>query len=835
MRAKQQGETRTITPDRESKESYKDSSIDSEKASESDATESSDGGAEEEEPTIDRVVVDYASKSAGGLVLESSPSMKGASNLLTSDQDKYAISPCEDKKKVVIGLSEDILVKQVKLANYERYSSQVHEFQISGSQTMGNWVDLGTYKADQRNGEQTFDLLEPAWARYLTFRFLSHYGQEHYCTISQIKVHGSTMLQGFHEQWKDNEEEIPETDDDDDGDGIVVVPVTKDEQTPSGSTGSDITDVVEKEASEGSLMGQEQLSGSMKMTDESPLEAMEEADAKAEVDDGEKSGPGPSTKEDAEVESVPSASIADESSEFIDVISPQSESGDTQGDLFSSERSSKVVAVEKEDMDETVPQPGGLPSEAGKAASFLRGGLSQPSLSSASIETAAQRAASAPMGGNTPQLGTDARLKDVQGSSVIDSVKNVVAEASGALKAIKDAPTVSDALHGIQEKLKSVKGADVRIDQPLREASPSDEADTDEELPEEASGRSEPPEVVSVDDTTSDAEPIADKSTSDSSSLQTDEDIHHSQEPAEETSKPTVIGKTATPIVPDDSAIPSSETTKQPEAEVPAKIIEVDPALTELLSRFPSASCLNDLHFSEFKAKVLAARKGSPAGGGAPVNAAAGRLEPIFKTLTDEIKALQVNNSAQKHYSRALVACYQQIMFEIMSELDGLQRQHDARLADLERAVSEMQSSDFTTFCNELATGVFVLMSAVAANLWFEKALLAVPFVALLGMSLISLVAKRRRYQRDSLSESATPEQISSRIHVVSDSSEPTPTRNASAPSLAIECIEIPDSLEAREDSSDDDEDTALRTPSPPSPKRSSIETSNPHRENPVE
>eukprot|EP00934_Nitzschia_sp_Nitz4_P007932 Nitzschia sp. Nitz4//scaffold1_size375055//181955//184669//NITZ4_000273-RA/size375055-processed-gene-0.361-mRNA-1//1//CDS//3329541036//7922//frame0 len=168
----------------------------------------------DEDNTLARVSVDYASKSAGALIIEKSTSFQGTSNLLNGDKDKYAIAPCEDKRFVVISLSEDILVKQIKLANYERFSSSVKEFQVMGSQTLGTWFDLGTYQAKAGFGEQTFVLYEPAWARYLKLKYLSHHGDEFYCTQSQIQVHGSTMIQGFHEQWEesnkeDNEEDSP--------------------------------------------------------------------------------------------------------------------------------------------------------------------------------------------------------------------------------------------------------------------------------------------------------------------------------------------------------------------------------------------------------------------------------------------------------------------------------------------------------------------------------------------------------------------------------------------------------------------------------------------------
>ncbi|GKY96735.1 hypothetical protein MPSEU_000633000 [Mayamaea pseudoterrestris] len=170
--------------------------------------------------------VDYASKAAGALILESSRGLDGAANLLTKDKDKYAIADCQHLRQehrnkdehaltssnsinsyfVVIGLSEDILVKRIVLANYERYSSPFREFSVMGSPTAdGNWMyRLGEFEMQLQQGKQSFDLVKPVWARYLKVEFKSYYGDEHYCTLSQIMVHGSTVLQGFHEQWEED-------------------------------------------------------------------------------------------------------------------------------------------------------------------------------------------------------------------------------------------------------------------------------------------------------------------------------------------------------------------------------------------------------------------------------------------------------------------------------------------------------------------------------------------------------------------------------------------------------------------------------------------------------
>jgi hypothetical protein len=80
----------------------------------------------------------------------------GYSHLLSGDRDKYGISPCDEKKWVVIGLSEDVLVTSVALANFEKYSSMLKEFQLlaSTSYPTEKWINLGVYEAQARLGEQ---------------------------------------------------------------------------------------------------------------------------------------------------------------------------------------------------------------------------------------------------------------------------------------------------------------------------------------------------------------------------------------------------------------------------------------------------------------------------------------------------------------------------------------------------------------------------------------------------------------------------------------------------------------------------------------------------------
>ena len=155
---------------------------------------------EAEEPSSESTVkINFASVSAGAVVLEKCKASKGYGNLLSDDKDKYGIAPCSEKKWLIIGLSEDVLVRTIVMENYEKYSSLLHEFQVLGSTSYpsSSWHDFGVYAAEAKLGAQEFNLTTPAWARYLKFRFLSQHGSEFYCTLSQIKVYGSTVLETF--------------------------------------------------------------------------------------------------------------------------------------------------------------------------------------------------------------------------------------------------------------------------------------------------------------------------------------------------------------------------------------------------------------------------------------------------------------------------------------------------------------------------------------------------------------------------------------------------------------------------------------------------------------
>ncbi|RLN43804.1 hypothetical protein BBJ28_00019929 [Nothophytophthora sp. Chile5] len=132
----------------------------------------------------------YASLDAGATILDSSPETKSPTNLLVPDKDRYMLIPCENPRKwVVISLSEDVHADAIAIANYEKFSSPVKAFIVLGSVNYptDTWLVLGNFTAAHANGEQVFQLDSLQHVRYIKFRFLSHYGSEYYCTLSQLR------------------------------------------------------------------------------------------------------------------------------------------------------------------------------------------------------------------------------------------------------------------------------------------------------------------------------------------------------------------------------------------------------------------------------------------------------------------------------------------------------------------------------------------------------------------------------------------------------------------------------------------------------------------------
>ncbi|EPE34072.1 Galactose-binding protein [Glarea lozoyensis ATCC 20868] len=149
----------------------------------------------------------YSSFDAGATVVKTHQGAKNSKSILIENKDSYMLSVCSKENKfVIIELSEDIWIDTVVLANYEFFSSMIRQFRVSVSDhypaKLDKWKNVGIYEARNSREIQAFLIENPQiWARYIRIEFVSHYGNEYYCPLSLVRVHGTRML----ESWKESE------------------------------------------------------------------------------------------------------------------------------------------------------------------------------------------------------------------------------------------------------------------------------------------------------------------------------------------------------------------------------------------------------------------------------------------------------------------------------------------------------------------------------------------------------------------------------------------------------------------------------------------------------
>ncbi|KNA08614.1 hypothetical protein SOVF_161000 [Spinacia oleracea] len=146
----------------------------------------------------DGTAYNFASAAKGAKVVAHNKEAKGANNILGKDHDKYLRNPCSVSDKfVVVELAEETLVDSVKIANFEHYSSNFKEFELQGSLSYPTdaWSFMGKFVAANVKHAQTFVLPEPKWVTYLNLSLVSHYGSEHYCTLSVLEVYGVDAIE----------------------------------------------------------------------------------------------------------------------------------------------------------------------------------------------------------------------------------------------------------------------------------------------------------------------------------------------------------------------------------------------------------------------------------------------------------------------------------------------------------------------------------------------------------------------------------------------------------------------------------------------------------------
>jgi hypothetical protein len=103
-------------------------------------------------------------------------------------------------------------------------------------------------------------------------------------------------------------------------------------------------------------------------------------------------------------------------------------------------------------------------------------------------------------------------------------------------------------------------------------------------------------------------------------------------------------------------------------------------------------------------------------------------MEPIFKKLTDEIKALQMNLSAHDQLVKESLACYQRILLEVLLEMESVRANYEARILNLENSLwTGLWLVPLQKLCFDLMFGISLLYRAVSELQFFAGILICAP------------------------------------------------------------------------------------------------------------
>jgi hypothetical protein len=612
------------------------------------------------------VEVDYASKSAGAVILDSSPNFQGVSNLLQQDRDKYAIVPCSDSnsdttttmttepKYVVIGLSEDILVKQFAIANYERYSSHMKEIRLYGSVSIHairepnnqNWIHLGDFIAqwntnNHSNEKQIFTISEPTWVRYVKVQFISHYGDEYYCTISQISVHGSTVLQGFHEQWNEENHDNTAMADDDKVPTIVT-----------SSIGTKITTTLPSSIHSVDVASNEDQVKHKGHEDE--IEVMVERNTRRS-DHIDATKPTSETRRSSGQEGGTTSTRSVPSNidryNFSRITGCRSSTHFEQS-LLSFTFQNKSIHLESDTTSSTTTtSTNSLLSSRSSSTSFTN----LCTTTSKTVIVPNKRSIHRIQVRHRPRTSTTTASAT---NVLLSSRTNMAApthrpfsKLSLGLERVTD--FVRNAIEGFHGSSNKMMMTNHLIQQPNEQV------------------------VSSSNEEKNDI-------------LVNSNDIHESV-----VTESDVVGS-------------SSENGAASDSNDYEDYIKGSNALmmAQLLKRFPSAECLEKLHFVEFKSsnnhnhhiKTTSSSKprndsnnnnhgGNGGGGSSNSGHSVTSMEPIFKKLTDEIKSLQSNMALHDQFTKESVSCYQRVILDMLLEMESDRRSYDIRMTKLEEKI----------------------------------------------------------------------------------------------------------------------------------------------------
>ena len=75
--------------------------------------------------------------------------------------------------------------------------SAAHTAAVRDALQKAKWQTLGHFAAEDEYGAQEFVIPNPDFAKFLKVMVVSHHGSEFYCTLSEVRVYGATIVESM--------------------------------------------------------------------------------------------------------------------------------------------------------------------------------------------------------------------------------------------------------------------------------------------------------------------------------------------------------------------------------------------------------------------------------------------------------------------------------------------------------------------------------------------------------------------------------------------------------------------------------------------------------------
>jgi len=179
------------------------------------------------------------------------------------------------------------------------------------------------------------------------------------------------------------------------------------------------------------------------------------------------------------------------------------------------------------------------------------------------------------------------------------------------------------------------------------------------------------------------------------------ENVDSSGNVVEESAQSNGDGKNTTPMTAED--LPSSTTSSNnltktaTSASSQLSKIEMYEDLISQLSKTTHSNmdCLDNINFQQFKENAIrkaAEKKGTT--GSTSSQKVKNKNEPLFQTLTNEIKTLETSQRVYEQYIDEATNCYQQVILDLGIELMVVKNQQEQRFEALEEQISQLRDAE---------------------------------------------------------------------------------------------------------------------------------------------